>query len=206
MVGEVDVRAVTLSALPATAQVRGTRLEFAGRTADASAPVQVQRSLDGVHFTTVATAAASASGNWTAPVRVARTADYRAVVAGGASETRRVRVENRRVRLRATHTGVRVSVTPSDPGGHVMLQLRLREHFGWWTVARKRLDFVSQASFRVHRRHVRVRAVLVDKDGWSPLATSPVVRFGGAARHGDGKRHRPGGGMHGGGMHMAAGS
>ena len=56
----------------------------------------------------------------------------------------------------------------------MVLQQRLRERFGWWTVARKRFDYLSQARFVV-RRHARTRAVLVDRDGWTPLAVSRVL-------------------------------
>ena len=50
----------------------------------------------------------------------------------------------------------------------------LRERFGWWPVARARLDYRLAGAFRV-QRPARVRVVLVDKDGWTPLATSRVV-------------------------------
>jgi hypothetical protein len=66
-------------------------------------------------------------------------------------------------------------VLPADAGARVRLQLKLRERFGWFAVATKRLDYLSRASFRV-RRAARARAVLVDRDGWTPLATSAVVR------------------------------
>jgi hypothetical protein len=67
-----------------------------------------------------------------------------------------------------------VTVTPSVPHAKVVLQARLRERFGWWPIARARLDYLSQARFRV-KRPARVRAVLVAKDGWTPLATSRVL-------------------------------
>ena len=69
---------------------------------------------------------------------------------------------------------MRVTVTPSDPHAVVVLQEHLRERFGWWPVARKRLDYVSTAAFRV-RRPRRVRVVLVDADGWTRLAISRVL-------------------------------
>jgi hypothetical protein len=67
-----------------------------------------------------------------------------------------------------------VTVTPNDPAAVVVLQAHLRERFGWWPVARRRLDYVSTARFRV-RRPGRVRVALVDDDGWTPLATSRVL-------------------------------
>jgi hypothetical protein len=177
MTGEIDVRRVTLQPVPAAPVPPGTRVALAGRTADPSLPVTIERSTDGVHFATVATATPSASGDWQATVRLRRTSDVRASSPTGASEARRVLIRDRRVRVHRTRRGLSVSVSPSDPGGRIMLQLRLRERFGWWTVARKRLDFVSEASFRVTRRPVRARVVLVDRDGWSALATSRVLRL-----------------------------
>jgi hypothetical protein len=94
-----------------------------------------------------------------------------------ASETRRILVSGRHVRVRLTRHGrVAVAVRPSLPGARIVLQQRLRERFGWWTVARKRLDFLSEASFRPRRR-APVRVVLVARDGWTPLATSRVVHL-----------------------------
>jgi hypothetical protein len=81
------------------------------------------------------------------------------------------------VHLRATRTGVAVTVTPPVPYARLLLQADLHERFGWWPIARAKLDYLSQASFRV-ARPARVRALLVAKDGWTPLATSPVVVLG----------------------------
>jgi hypothetical protein len=41
-------------------------------------------------------------------------------------------------------------------------------------VASGRVNYVSVADVRI-RRPARVRIVLVDKDGWTPLVTSRVV-------------------------------
>ena len=122
------------------------------------------------------------------------TADVRAVSGADASQTRRLLVSERRVRLRATRRGVAVTVTPSVPYARIMLEADLHERFGWWPVARAKLDYLSQATFRV-RRPARVRAVLVAKDGWTPLATSRVVVLGHA------KPTHMGGSMH---MHAAS--
>jgi plastocyanin len=174
MTGEIDVRRVTLSGLPTAAVPAGGRVEMSGRTADPTLPVRVERSLDGTHFTAVATATPTASGDWTASVPARATADYRAASAAGVSEVRRLLVSDRRVKVHARHHRVAATVTPSEPYARVVLQERLRERFGWWPVARRRLDYVSSARFRV-RRPGRVRVVLVDKDGWTPLATSRVL-------------------------------
>jgi plastocyanin len=173
MTGEIDVRRVTLGPVATTVVTPGTRFELTGRTADPWQPVRIERG-GPAGFATVATAMPSPSGDWRATVRVGETGDYRAASSTGVSETRRIRVSRRRVLLRATRTGVHVTVRPSDPYGRIVLESRLRERFGWWPIAFRRLDYVSTAGFRVRGR-ARLRAVLVDTDGWTPLATSPVV-------------------------------
>jgi hypothetical protein len=65
-------------------------------------------------------------------------------------------------------------VTPSAPYARFLVEVQLRERFGWWPVARGRLDYVSSAEVHV-KRPARVRVALVDKDGWTPLATSRVI-------------------------------
>jgi hypothetical protein len=67
-----------------------------------------------------------------------------------------------------------VTVTPSSPYARILVETYLRERFGWWPVSNAHLDYVSEADVRV-RRPARVRVVLVDKDGWTPIATSRVV-------------------------------
>jgi hypothetical protein len=93
------------------------------------------------------------------------------------SGTRHLTVSDRKVLVRATRSGIAVAVIPALPYARIALQQDLRERFGWWTTALSRLDYVSRASFRV-ARPARVRVVLVDKDGWTALATSPVLGLG----------------------------
>jgi plastocyanin len=176
MTGEVDVRRVTLAPLPTAVLPPGTPVELSGRAADPSAPVHIERSADGTHFATEATATPTTGGDWQATVTVRATADYRATSGPDVSEIRRLLVSSSRVKVHATRGGVAVRVTPKAPYGRLMLQRRLRERFGWWPIARKRLDYVSKASFRV-RRPARVRVVLVDTDGWTPLAISRVIQM-----------------------------
>lgn len=173
MTGEIDVRRVTLGPLPPAAVVAGIRVELAGRT-DSMTPVRIERDR-GTGFAQVATAVASTSGDWHVAVTAVATADYRAVSGTEVSEVRRLLVSDRHVAVRLTRRGLAVTVTPSIPYGRVILQQRLRERFGWWPVARKRLDYLSQARFDVRGR-ARTRVVLVDRDGWTPLAVSRVLR------------------------------
>ena len=188
MTGEVDVRRVILGPLPAAAVPVGGRVVLSGRTADPSRPVAIQRSLHGGAFATVASASPAPDGSWSATVSAAATGDYRATAGADVSQTRRLLVSARRVRLRATKRGVVVTVTPSAPYARIMLQADLHERFGWWPIARSRLDYLSQARLRV-RRPARLRALLVAKDGWTPLATSPVLVLGHAKPTHMGRMH-----------------
>ena len=45
--------------------------------------------------------------------------------------------------MRASGQGVAVTVTPPDPGATFVLELFVRERFGWWPVKRTRLDYLS---------------------------------------------------------------
>jgi plastocyanin len=174
MVGEIDVRGVILGPLPTAPVPSGDGVDFTGRTADVSQPVRIQRSEDGVTFATVASAMPAPDGTWTARLTAQGTGDYRAASGIELSQTRRLLVSDRRVVIHPVLGGVRVTVTPSAPYARVVLQLDLRERFGWWPTRSTRLDYVSQAQFRVGGP-ARARVVLVDKDGWTPLAISPVV-------------------------------
>lgn len=175
MTGTVDVSRVILGPLPVAAIPGGTRVTFTGRTADPGLPVEVQR-LDAAGPHRIATATPSPAGTWEVTVPVAEAGDYRAASPAGASDPRRLLVTDRRVAVRVTRRGVLVRVVPALPYGRVMLQRDLRDHFGWWPVARARLDYVSEAVLPLGRhRPMRLRVVLVAADRWTPLATSRIV-------------------------------
>jgi hypothetical protein len=76
--------------------------------------------------------------------------------------------------------GTRISVTasPASPGARVVLQLRLRERFGWWPVARARLDKRSRTQFTL-RGHAGVpaRVATVGADWASVLSESRVLKL-----------------------------
>ena len=175
MVGEVNVRRVTLGTLPPGLVEVGERIAIDGRTAEPSSPVQIERDA-GAGFEPVATATPAADGTWQAEIIADETAEYRARAGTDVSQTRRLLVSARKVKVRARRGRVSVRVVPPDPNGRVMLELRLRERFGWWPQRLKPLDYLSRASFRVNRPG-RARVSLVDADGWTRLAISPVVRL-----------------------------
>lgn len=176
MIGEIDVRRVTLASLPIAAVPAGDQVEFSGRTADPGTPVTIERDT-GTGFRTVGSASPAPDGNWTTKLSAQATGDYRAVSGSDTSQTRRLLVSDRKVLVRATRRGVAVKVVPAVPYGRIRLQLDLRERFGWWPALAGRLDYVSAASFNVPRP-ARLRIVLVDRDGWTALATSDVLTLG----------------------------
>jgi plastocyanin len=176
MIGEIDVRPVILGPLPTAAIPAGDQVEFEGRTSDPTQPVRIERSTGG-DFQTIARAQAAPDGTWQTSIAAQSTGDYRAEVDSGVSGTRHLIVSDRKVLVRATPRGIAVTVTPALPYARIVLQQDLRERFGWWTTARARLDYISSATFRV-ARPARVRVVLVDKDGWTALATSQVLTLG----------------------------
>ncbi len=60
----------------------------------------------------------------------------------------------------------------------MVLQLHLKERFGWWPVRHARLDAKSAARFAVRLKHgVRARVVLTAGDGVTPLVRSPVLHL-----------------------------
>jgi plastocyanin len=176
IVGEVDVRSVILDGLPTAAVPKGTAVEFDGRTATPGQPVLVQQRGESGSFRTVGRVKAAANGNWKTRIDALTTADFRAVSGPSASETRRLLVSERKVHVQPTSSGLAVSVTPAAPYAPFLVEVYRRERFGWWPVARGETNYVSEADVRV-RRPARVRIVLVDRDGWTPLATSRVVRL-----------------------------
>ena len=177
IVGEVDVRRVILDTLPTAAVPLGSNVDFSGITADAGSTIRIERRVAGTSFTRVATTTATRSGTWHVDVRATTTGDYRALSGADASQVRRVLVRIRKNHIRATRTGVSVEVTPSQPYAPILVEAYRRERFGWWPVLRSHLDYVSAADIHLHRP-ARVRIVLVDRDGWTPIATSRPVTLG----------------------------
>jgi hypothetical protein len=133
----------------------------------------IQRLVDGT-WSAVSTATPGPDGGWKVMLKAESTGDYRALSGNDVSETRRLRVSIWKVTVKPTKSGVDVTVTPGAPYAPFLVEERLRERFGWWPVTSGKLDYVSSAAVRV-RGPVRLRVVLVDKDGWTPLATSRAV-------------------------------
>jgi hypothetical protein len=115
------------------------------------------------------------------------TAAYRAVAGADASPPVTLTVVNRSVRAWAIRRKARISVgaevLPYSRGATVVLQMRLRERFGWWPVRRTELDRFSQVRFVVTHRHaVALRVVVTLPDGATRVGASRVLRVGGLHR------------------------
>jgi plastocyanin len=175
MTGEVDVYGLLLDG-PDRAVARGAATPLTGRAADGVDSIAVEEDT-GAGFHEVATAEAK-DGKFRAIVHPPANASYRAVADAAASPTVQVQVSDRsEVSLRASRRALRAHVDPANPGARMSLQFKLRERFGWWTVARARLDQRSEARFKIRRRRpVWARAVLTQSDGWTILAASASVR------------------------------
>jgi plastocyanin len=177
MHGEVDVHRVLLDA-PSGPGGPGRPYPLTGRAAlPEGTDVAIERDA-GAGFVLAGSATVDADGAFTAVVRAGSTASYRAVAGGDASPAVRVLIVDRRVTARAHRGTVSVRVTPASPHATVVLQLRLRDRFGWWPVARHHLDRHSRTRFAVRGvgRRVRARAVLTLRDGATRLARSRVLR------------------------------
>lgn len=122
-------------------------------------------------------------GTLHADVVVSESATYRAVAAAGASQELRVEVSagpalSVRATRRPSGALITVAARPASPGTRVVLQLRLRERFGWWPVARARLDSGSRARFTLRGyRGVPTRVVTVGPDWATVLSDSRVLRL-----------------------------
>jgi plastocyanin len=163
-----------------------------GRSAlDAGEPITLEADTGG-GFAPVATTTAGDDGTFAASFTPSAPAQLRAVGGDTASPPVQLLVLDRTVaasgRARHGRAVVRTRVLPASPGATVVLQLRLRERFGWWPVRRARLDRDSRAGFRVDvPRSVRARVVLTLADGATPLAVSPTLQLG--RPHQSGSKH-----------------
>ncbi len=175
MKGEVDVFPVLLDG-PSHAVSPGDQIPLTGRAMAGTSTVSIERD-SGAGFAQVATAAVDGMGMYKADVPATTTAVYRAVGAAGASQTVQVVVVDRQIRLGAARGLARVHVSPLDPGATVVLQVWLRERFGWFPVAQRKLDRHSNADFPIRHPGRRARAVLVLPDGYTPVAMSNALRL-----------------------------
>ena len=179
--GEIDVFRLLLEPPPGQVE-RGAPLTLEGRAAPGPSSVTIERDA-GAGFQPLATAGVGPDGTFRTTVTAEATAAYRAVSGADVSPPVQVAVaEGRSLRLlgsrRHRRIVFRVAITPPRPGATVVLQLFLRERFGWWPVARARLDRRSLARFSLRRRRAVARVVMTERDGATVIAASNVVRVG----------------------------
>jgi plastocyanin len=186
MRGEVDVTRLLIQAPSAPAE-QGRAYPLRGRTAlPAQTPVTIEAD-SGAGYRPVASAQVAADGTFVTTVTPTDSAAYRAVAGADASPPVALTVVNRSVRAWAIRRKARISVgaevLPYSRGATVVLQMRLRERFGWWPVRRTELDRFSQVRFVVtHRRAVAVRVVVTLPDGATRVGASRVLRVRGLHR------------------------
>ena len=181
MVGEVDVADILLDPVSSLA-APNQPLTLHGRAAVASGSQLTVQADDGAGFTGVTTATVADDGTFTATVSPKATTTYRVISGGMKSAAVRVPVLDHKVTIKVARRGkrelVQVSVQPAAPGATVVLQLNLRERFGWWPVQQKRLDGSSRTSFLVRPPYrAPARVVLTLPDGATQLAVSTSLRI-----------------------------
>jgi plastocyanin len=160
MRAEVDVHRLLLDA-PRDAAAPGQPLVLTGR---ATLPEGTAVAIQAADGSAAGNATVDMYGHFRATVTPRTTTGYTAVAGADASPPVQVLVVDRKVKASARGNVVRTRVLPAAPGATVVLQLHLREHFGWWPVR--------------HVKHkVRARVVLTAADGVTPLARSAVVRL-----------------------------
>jgi hypothetical protein len=173
MRGEVDVFRVLLDT-PTTPASTGRPYTLHGRAAlpaGSTVPILAE---DG---STAATATIGADGEFSVSVTPSGASTYHAPD----GNTVRLDVLDRKVSAAAARHGKRIAVdatvAPASPGATVVLQLKLKERFGWWPVAQARLDARSHVRFNLRRRRgANARVVMTLPDGATALAVSPVLR------------------------------
>jgi plastocyanin len=191
MVGQVGVYPLVLDG-PAKRVRRGTSVAFHVRAPEGSGEVRIEADSGGGYVPVAVAGPAQggtheehdAPGTVHANVVVTETAVYRAAFEGGSSNELRIEVTDApdvAARVRRARRGrsiVTTTANPATPGARVVLQLKLRERFGWWPVARARLDGHSRARFTVRgNAGAPARVVLVGPDWATALNASRVLKL-----------------------------
>jgi plastocyanin len=182
MRGVVNVRRILLDA-PREPGAPGRAYALRGRAAlPAGTPVTIEADA-GAGFQPAAQTTVDADGTFESDVVPATSATYRAVSGSEASPSAPLIVLDRKLtasgRTRGRRVTVGATVAPASPGATVVLQLRLEERFGWWPVARAKVDHHSRARFslRLSRRYP-ARVALTLADGATQLALSRTLHVG----------------------------
>jgi plastocyanin len=181
MTGVIDVSDLLLDPVPLSVGT-GRTVPLRGRAAlPAGSEVAVEGDT-GDGFAPVGSTTVAPDGTFVAAVAPRTTTTYRVTSGAMTSPSVLVRVIDRRVTLSVQHRTrgavVTVNVQPASPGATVVLQLNLRERFGWWPVQQLKLDRASRARFVVRPPYrVSARVALTLPDGATLLAVSDRVRL-----------------------------
>ncbi|MEA2364641.1 MAG: hypothetical protein QOI32_153 [Thermoleophilaceae bacterium] len=191
MDGEIGVYPLVLSG-PKKRVRRGTSIALHVRAPEGAGEVRIEAD-SGAGFVPVAVAGPDAGGGHEghdepgtvhATVVASETAVYRAAFAGGVSQAVRVEVTDApdiSARVRRGKRGaalVTVAAKPATPGARIVLQVKLRERFGWWPVDRARLDKRSRARLTARGyAGAPARAVLVGPDWTTALSVSRALKL-----------------------------
>jgi len=177
MRGEVDVAQLLLDPLPGPGAPDRPYV-VAGRAAlPPGAAVTIEADA-GAGFHPLGAATVADDHSFRATIVPPTTVTLRATAADAASPPAQLLVLDRTLVARAharAHGAVVVTthVVPASPGALVVLELRLRERFGWWPAQRRRLDARSRARFTLRPGHrVHARVLLTLPDGATALAVS----------------------------------
>jgi len=182
MRGEVDVHRVLLRP-PAEPGAPGRSYVLHGRAAlPAGTAVSIEAD-SGSGFQPAGTTTVESDGSFTSDVLPSTTASYRAVAGDDSSPAVQLLVLDRKLAVTGSGRGramkVSARVAPATHGAPVVLQLKLPQHFGWWPVARAKLDHHSLARFSLRLAHrYPARVVLTLRDGATPLAVSRTLHVG----------------------------
>jgi plastocyanin len=182
MRGEVDVHNVLLRP-PAEPGAPGRPYVLNGRSALPAGTALSIEADTGSGFKPAGNATVEGDGTFITEVVPTTTAAYRAVAGDDSSPAVQLFVLDRKIAATANGRGraVKVSarVAPASHGAPVVLQLKLPQHFGWWPVARAKLDHGSMARFSLRLAHrYPARVLLVQRDGATALATSRILHVG----------------------------
>jgi plastocyanin len=182
MRGEVDVHNLLLR-VPADPGAPGRPYVLHGRAALAPGTDVTIEADSGAGFQPAGSATVGSDGGFTSDIVPRTTATYRAVAGDQASPGVQLLVLDRKVTASASGTGRGVkgsaSVKTGSHGAPVVLQLKLPQHFGWWPVARAKLDHHSMATFSLRLAHrYPARVVLTQRDGATALAVSRTLHVG----------------------------
>jgi len=182
--GTVSVRRVLL-ADPGPAGAPGVSRVLRGRTrTEPGTPVVLEADDGSGTFAAVTTLAPDPDGTVSAVVAPRRTTTYRLRADQETSPPHTVVVLDRRLsvrttRLRGRRTRIEATVTPASPGTPAVLQVHLAHRFGWWPVARARVDAGSRVRFtRRTAGRTRARVVLTLPDGATVVARSRSFPLG----------------------------